>query len=93
MGAGGLSVALAMAGEPYYIPMPNVVRVFPDRGAHRLGLGQDVILELLRRRTVKGGVGRFRYAGPGVATPSPCRNAPPSPTWARAPRAPSSPTA
>ena len=52
MGAGGLSVALAMAGEPYYIPMPKVV-----------------ILELLRRRTVKGGVGRvFEYAGPGVAT-------------------------
>ena len=69
MGAGGLSVALAMAGEPYYIPMPRVVRVFLTGALTGWASAKDVILELLRRRTVKGGVGRvFEYAGPGVAT-------------------------
>ena len=69
MGAGGLSVALAMAGEPYYIPMPKVVRVFLTGALTGCASAKDVILELLRRRTVKGGVGRvFEYAGPGVAT-------------------------
>lgn len=69
MGAGGLSVALAMAGEPYYIPMPKVVRVFLTGVLTGWASAKDVILELLRRRTVKGGVGRvFEYAGPGVAT-------------------------
>ena len=69
MGAGGLSVALAMAGEPYYIPMPKVVRVFLTGELTGWASAKDVILELLRRRTVKGGVGRvFEYAGPGVAT-------------------------
>ena len=68
MGAGGLSVALAMAGEPYYIPMPRVVRVFLTGALTGWASAKDVILELLRR-TVKGGVGRvFEYAGPGVAT-------------------------
>ena len=69
MGAGGLSVALAMAGEPYYIPMPRVVRVFLTGALTGWASAKDVILELLRRRTVMGGVGRvFEYAGPGVAT-------------------------
>lgn len=69
MGAGGLSVALAMAGEPYYIPMPKVVRVFLTGALTGWASAKDVILELLRRRTVKGGVGRvFEYAGSGVAT-------------------------
>lgn len=69
MGAGGLSVALAMAGEPYYIPMPKVVRVFLTGALTGWASAKDVILELLRRRTVKGGVGCvFEYAGPGVAT-------------------------
>ena len=69
MGAGGLSVALAMAGEPYYIPRPRVVRVFLTGALTGWASAKDVILELLRRRTVKGGVGRvFEYAGPGVAT-------------------------
>ena len=62
MGAGGLSVALAMAGEPYYIPMPKVVRVFLTGALTGWASAKDVIL-------VKGGVGRvFEYAGPGVAT-------------------------
>ena len=69
MGAGGLSVALAMAGEPYYLPLPKVVRVFLTGALTGWASAKDVILELLRRRTVKGGVGRvFEYAGPGVAT-------------------------
>lgn len=69
MGAGGLSVALAMAGEPYYIPMPKVVRVLLTGALTGWASAKDVILELLRRRTVKGGVGRvFEYVGPGVAT-------------------------
>ncbi len=69
MGAGGLSVALAMAGEPYSIPMPKVVRVFLTGALTGWASAKDVILELLSRRTVKGGVGRvFEYCGPGVAT-------------------------
>ena len=69
MGAGGLSVALAMAGAPYCIPMPKVVRVLLTGELTGWASAKDVILELLRRRTVKGGVGRvFEYVGPGVAT-------------------------
>ncbi|MDD3312257.1 aconitate hydratase [Pseudodesulfovibrio sp.] len=69
MGAGGLSVALAMAGQPYFIPMPKVVKVHLTGELTGWAQGKDVILELLRRLTVKGGVGKvFEYAGPGVAT-------------------------
>lgn len=68
MGAGGLDVAVAMAGAPFYVPMPKVVLV---RLTGELGpwvSAKDVILELLRRLTVKGGVGRvIEYGGPGVA--------------------------
>ncbi|QGY39893.1 aconitate hydratase [Pseudodesulfovibrio cashew] len=68
MGAGGLSVALAMAGEAYFIPMPKVVKVQLTGELTGWAAGKDVILELLRRLTVKGGVGKvFEYAGPGVA--------------------------
>ena len=68
MGAGGLSVALAMAGEPYYIPMPKVVRVFLTGALTGWASAKDVILELLRRRTVKGGVGHvMEWGGPGIA--------------------------
>lgn len=69
MGAGGLSVALAMAGEPYRIPMPKVTRVWLEGRLEGWTQAKDIILELLRRLTVKGGVGRvFEYGGPGVAT-------------------------
>ncbi|MEF2230864.1 MAG: aconitate hydratase [Pseudodesulfovibrio sp.] len=69
MGAGGLSVALAMAGQPYFIPMPKVVKVHLTGALTGWAAGKDVILELLRRLTVKGGVGKvFEYAGPGVAS-------------------------
>ncbi|QJB56355.1 aconitate hydratase [Pseudodesulfovibrio sp. zrk46] len=69
MGAGGLSVALAMAGEAYFIPMPKVVKVELTGELTGWAAGKDVILELLRMLTVKGGVGKvFEYAGPGVAS-------------------------
>ena len=70
MGAGGLSVALAMAGEPYYIPMPKVVRVFLTGALTGWASAKDVILELLRRRTVKGGVGRRPGGPPGGGSPN-----------------------
>jgi len=67
IGAGGLDVAMAMAGEPYHLIMPRVVLV---RLTGRLGpwvSGKDVILELLRRLSVKGGVGKvFEFGGDGL---------------------------
>ena len=69
MGAGGLSVALAMAGEPYNIPMPKVVKVWLTGRLTGWAQAKDVILHMLSRLSVKGGVGRiFEYCGPGVAT-------------------------
>jgi aconitate hydratase len=69
MGAGGLSVALAMAGEPYFIAMPRVIKVQLEGKLTGWASAKDVILHLLGLLTVKGGVGKvFEYAGPGVAT-------------------------
>ncbi len=69
MGAGGLSVALAMAGEPYFIAMPKVIKVQLEGKLTGWASAKDVILHLLGLLTVKGGVGKvFEYAGPGVAT-------------------------
>lgn len=69
IGAGGLSVALAMAGEPYFIPMPKVVRVFLRGSLQGWAQAKDVILHLLGLLSTKGGVGKiFEYAGPGVAS-------------------------
>ncbi len=69
MGAGGLSVALAMAGKPYSIPMPKVVRVWLTGRLTGWAQAKDVILHLLGRLSVKGGVGCiFEYDGPGVGT-------------------------
>lgn len=69
MGAGGLDVAAAMAGHPFYITMPRATLV---RLTGELGpwvSAKDVILEVLRRLSVKGGVGRvMEYGGPGVAS-------------------------
>lgn len=67
MGAGGLDVAKAMAGLSYGIPYPKVVEVrLSGKLAHGVS-AKDIILELLRRRSVKGGVGRvFEYTGEGV---------------------------
>ncbi len=69
IGAGGLEVALAMAGEPLYLPMPEVwgvelVGELPDWVS-----AKDVILEMLRRHGVRGGRGRvIEYHGPGLAS-------------------------
>jgi aconitate hydratase len=69
IGAGGLSVALAMAGEPYILTCPKVVRVTLTGALTGWAAAKDIILHLLGELTVKGGVGRvFEYAGPGVAT-------------------------
>lgn len=69
MGAGGLSVALAHGRRTLLYPHAQNCPRPADRFPYRLGVRQDVILELLRIRTVKGGVGCvFEYAGPGVAT-------------------------
>ena len=69
IGAGGLDVAVAMAGDPYYITMPKVVKV-ELTGKLRSGVSsKDVILEVLRQCTVKGGVNKvFEYTGEGVKT-------------------------
>lgn len=69
MGAGGLDITMAMAGAPFYLKTPGVIRVWLE-GALRPGVGaKDVILEVLRRISVKGGVGNIlEYAGPGVTT-------------------------
>ncbi len=69
IGAGGLDVAVAMAGGPYYLARPKVCRVELIGKLAPWVAAKDVILELLRRLTVKGGVGRiFEYGGPGAAT-------------------------
>lgn len=69
MGAGGLSVALAMAGEPYTITMPKVFKIRLEGQLTGYASAKDVILHLLGILTVKGGVGAvMEYCGPGVAT-------------------------
>ncbi len=69
IGAGGLDVAVAMGGGAFHLSMP---KVFGVRLSGRLRAGvaaKDVILEVLRRETVKGGVGSvYEYFGPGVAS-------------------------
>jgi aconitate hydratase len=67
IGAGGLEVAMAMAGEPFYLKMPKIwgvklVGAMPD-----LVSAKDVILEMLRRHDVDGGLGKIvEYYGPGL---------------------------
>ncbi len=69
MGAGGLSVALAMAGQPYSIPMPKVVKVELSGELTGWATAKDIILHLLGELTVKGGVGKvFEFGGEGVKT-------------------------
>lgn len=67
MGAGGLDVALAMAGKEYYIKAPEVVKVNLIGKLNKMVSSKDIILEVLRQMTVKGGVGRvFEYSGEGL---------------------------
>ncbi|UPM43598.1 aconitate hydratase [Halocatena salina] len=69
IGSGGLDVAVAMGGGPYYIEMPEVVNVRLEGELPEWATAKDVILEMLRKLSVKGGVGKiFEYTGPGVET-------------------------
>ena len=69
MGAGGLDVAVAMGGGTYYITMPKIVNVHLTGKLNPYVAAKDVILEVLRRMTVKGGVGKIiEYTGDGVKT-------------------------
>lgn len=69
MGAGGLDVAVAMGGGAFYLPNPKVLRVWLTGQLSDWVSAKDIILEILRTLTVKGGVGKIiEYAGPGVKT-------------------------
>jgi aconitate hydratase len=68
IGAGGLEVALAIAGEPFYVRMPKIVGVKLTGELPDWVSAKDVILEMLRRLDVSGGIGKiFEYYGPGLA--------------------------
>ncbi len=67
IGAGGLDVALAMAGKAYSIKAPEVVKVNLVGKLNNMVASKDIILEVLRRETVKGGVGKvYEYGGEGL---------------------------
>lgn len=67
MGAGGLDVAMAMAGEAFHLRMPAIVGIHVTGCLPPWVSARDAILEILRRLTVKGGVGKvFEYFGPGL---------------------------
>ncbi|MCH7835691.1 MAG: aconitate hydratase [Chloroflexi bacterium] len=69
IGAGGLDVAVAMGGGPYYLTTPKIVGVHLKGRLQPWVAAKDIIFELLRRLTVKGGVGKiFEYFGEGVAS-------------------------
>jgi predicted aconitate hydratase len=69
IGAGGIEVALAMAGHPFYMMMPQIWGVCLEGTLPDWVSAKDVILEMLRRHGVKGGVGRIiEYHGPGLAS-------------------------
>ena len=69
MGAGGLDVAVAMGGGTYYITMPRMIKINLTGALRDYVSAKDVILEVLRLLSVKGGVGAIvEYAGEGVKT-------------------------
>ena len=69
VGAGGLDVALALIGEPFFIQVPKILGVKLTGKLPPWVSGKDVILEMLKRHTVKGGVGKIiEYYGTGVET-------------------------
>ena len=82
IGAGGLDVALAMGGAPFYLPCPEVIRIVMKGNFGPWVSAKDLVLKMLEKFGTKGNVGRiFEYAGPGLASLS-CPSEPPSPTWA-----------
>lgn len=67
IGAGGLDVALAMAGKEYSIKAPEVIKINLSGKLNNMVSSKDIILEVLRRETVKGGVGKvYEYGGEGL---------------------------
>ncbi|MFB4165281.1 aconitate hydratase [Alteribacillus sp. JSM 102045] len=67
MGAGGIDVAMAIAGEPFYVKMPQIWGIKLTGKLPDWVSAKDIILELLRRHDVKGGVGKImEYYGPGL---------------------------
>jgi aconitate hydratase len=69
IGAGGLDVGVALAGHPFVMAMPKVMEVRLEGRLRPWVQAKDIILELLRRHDVKGGVGCiFEFTGPGLAT-------------------------
>ncbi len=69
IGAGGLDVAVAMGGGPYYITMPKMMKVELRGKLRKWVTAKDIILDVLRQISVKGGVGYIlEYAGEGVKT-------------------------
>ncbi len=69
IGAGGLDVAAAMAGEPFYLEMPSILGVKLTGKLSPFVSAKDVILQILKQLTVKGGVNKIlEYYGPGVKT-------------------------
>lgn len=68
IGVGGMDVATAMTGVPMRLKMPQIIRVNLIGKLKAGGSAKDVILEMLRRNTVKGGLGKiYEYTGPGTA--------------------------
>jgi aconitate hydratase len=69
IGAGGLDVAVAMGGGAFYLPNPRVLRIWLTGELSDWVSAKDIILEILRQLTVKGGVGKIiEYGGPGLKT-------------------------
>jgi aconitate hydratase len=69
IGAGGLDVAAAMGGAPFYLTVPAIMNIVLTGKLHPRVSAKDVVLEVLRRLTVKGGVGKIlEYSGPGLVS-------------------------
>jgi len=69
IGAGGLDVALAMAGKPFYFKMPQIINVIVKGNLKPFVSAKDIILLLLNKLSVKGGVNKvFEFSGSGVGT-------------------------
>jgi len=69
IGVGGLDVALAMAGKPFYVKMPKIINVILKGKLRPFVSAKDIILHLLKQLSVKGGIDKvFEFSGTGVAT-------------------------
>jgi aconitate hydratase len=69
IGAGGLDVAVAMAGKPFYLTTPKIVNIYLTGKLSPFVSAKDIILKVLKKMTVKGGVGKIiEYTGPGLKT-------------------------